>query len=102
MIVDLHGLNEGRSSQFEKFWSGLGKVLKEYCEAAADSKCHGAATTPLAISIPDLKQKVVESFSEEERLELPVPSDSAVRLQFLPKNRKARGALNSLGDLKYM
>ena len=66
VIVDLRALNEGRPSQFEKFWSGLGKVLNEYCEAAADSRRHGAATTPLAISIPDLKQKVVESFSEEE------------------------------------
>ena len=56
-----------------------------YCEAAADSRRHGAATTPLAISIPDLKQRVIESFDEQERSELSVPSDSAVRLQFLPK-----------------
>ena len=55
VIVDLRAPNEGRPSQFEKFWSGLGKVLNEYCGAAADSRCHGAATTPLAISIPDLK-----------------------------------------------
>ena len=26
VIVDLRAQNEGRSSQFEKFWSGLGKV----------------------------------------------------------------------------
>ena len=89
VIVDLRAQNEGRPSQFEKFWSGLGKVLNEYCEAAADSRRHGAATTPLAISIPDLKQRVIESFDEQERSELSVPSDSAVRLQFLPKNPRA-------------
>ena len=103
VIVDLRALNEGRPSQFEKFWSGLGKVLNEYCEAAADSRRHGAATTPLAISIPDLKQRVIESFPEEERSEVLVPSDSAVRLQFLPKNPRARSALNFTGrfEIKY-
>lgn len=102
VIVDLHALNKDLAS-LKKFWSGLGKVLNEYCEAAAGSRCHGAATSPLAISIPDMKQKVVETFSEEERLELSLPSDSAVQLQFLPKNRRAQSALNFTGrfEIKY-
>ena len=103
VIIDLRALNEGRPIQFEKFWSGLGKVLNEYCEAAADSRYHGAATTPLAISIPDLKQKVIESFSEEEQLEVSVPSNSAVHLQFLPRNQRAQSALSFSGriEIKY-
>lgn len=30
VIKDLCAQNEGRPSQFEKFWSGLGKVLNKY------------------------------------------------------------------------
>ena len=44
VIVDLRALNEGRPSQFEKFWTGLSKVLNEYCEAAGNSRRRGAAT----------------------------------------------------------
>lgn len=103
MVVDLRALNEGRPSQFEKFWSGLGGVLNEYCEAAADSRRHGAATSPLAISVADLQQMVIESFPEEEKSDFPIPSISAIRLQFLPKNQQTRSALNFTRrfDIKY-
>ena len=103
VVVDLGALNEGRPSQFEKFWSGLERVLNEYCEPAADSRRHGAATSPLAISVADLQQMVIESFPEEERSDLSSPSISAIRLQFLPKNQRTRSALNFTRrfDVKY-
>ena len=57
VVIDLRTLNEGQPSHFEVFWTKLGKLLNEYCEAIADSRHHGAATSPFAISVTDLHQR---------------------------------------------
>ena len=46
---------------------------------------------------------VIESFPEEEKSDFPIPSISAIRLQFLPKNQQTRSALNFTRrfDIKY-
>lgn len=79
IIVDLRRLNSGQPSKFEEFWEYMYKVLNEYSEAAADSRRHGVATLPVAISIEDLQQRVIEKIPPEKGVA--VPSVSSIHLQ---------------------
>ena len=67
VVVDLRELNEGRPSQYTRFWELLQEVLHEYNEAAASDRCHSHAQIPIAMSIPDLSQKVQEKIPPEEK-----------------------------------
>ena len=93
IVVDLRHLNERRCSRFDTFWSYLEIVLQDYCEAAADDRRHGDAHLPVAISIPDLKEKVIEKIPVESRNTTPVPSDECIWLQFLPMNKHAQSSM---------
>ena len=66
--------------------------MQNYCEDAADDRRHGDAHLPIAMSIPDLKRKVIETIPIESRNTAPVPSDECIRLQFLPKNKHAQSS----------
>ena len=74
------------------------QVLNEYSEAAADSRRHGAATLPVAISVEDLRQQVMKKIPPEK--DVTVPSVSSIRLQFLPKHPWAQSALRNTGRFK--
>ena len=98
IIVDLRRLNSGQPSKFDEFWEYMDKVLNEYSEAAADSRRHGVATLPVAISIEDLRQRVIEKIPPEK--DVAVPSVSSIYLQFLPKHPWAHSALRNTGRFK--
>ena len=99
--VDLRKLNSGQPSKFEEFWSYMDKVMNEYSEAAADSRRHGKATLPIAASVEDLRRLVIEKMPSGT--DIPIPSVSAIRLQFLPKHPWAHAAFKNTGrfDVKF-
>ena len=49
VVVDLCEFNEGRPSQYTRFWELLREVLHKYKEAAASDKCHSHAQMPVAM-----------------------------------------------------
>ena len=85
VVVDLRELNEERPSQYTRFWELLREVLHEYNEAAASDRRHSHAQIPVAMSIPDLSQKVQEKIPPEEKESVKIPSNEWIRLQFLPR-----------------
>ena len=52
-------------------------VLQDYCEAAADDRRHGDAHLSVAISIPELKIKVIKKYLES-RLTTPAPPNECI------------------------
>ena len=74
------------------------QYINEYSEAAADSRRHGVATLPVAISIEDLRRRVVEKIPPS--MNISIPSVSAIRLQFLPKHPWVHSVLKNTGRLK--
>ena len=58
--------------------------MHEYNEAAVSDRRHSHAQIPVAMSIPDLSQKVQEKIPPEEKESVKIPSNEWIRLQFLP------------------
>ena len=86
LVVDLRE-NDGRQTdKFKLFWDCMEKYLSE--TTAVQERCHGDVTfMAKAISVRDLTQEVSKMCPEE-----PVPSEQWVRLQFYPKNPRAKTA----------
>ncbi len=77
-MIDLHKLNQGKSSKFDTTWSNYYKI------SALDDRRHGDA---VAMSIPDLKKKAVDKMPLDVESSPSIPSDEYVRLQFLLINK---------------
>lgn len=87
LIVDLRKENKGQSNRFDVFWKKMKSFLDE--SSAVHERCHGDVTyMTKAISVQDLIKQVAELCPGE-----PVPSEQWVRLQFYPKNPRAKTAV---------
>ena len=86
VIVDLRELNKGHSSKFTNFWEKMKVFLNE--SSAVHERRHGQTTyMAKAISVRDLVQQVSQMCPGE-----PLPSEQWVRLQFCPRNPRAKVA----------
>jgi hypothetical protein len=86
LIVDLRENNGRTTDKFKVFWECMEKYLNE--STAVQERRHGNVTfMAKAISVRDLIQEVAKMCPRE-----PVPSEQWVRLQFFPKNPRAKTA----------
>lgn len=86
LMVDLRELNRGHSDKFAVFWEKMKVYLNE--SSAVHERRHGEVTyMAKAISVRDLIQEVAKMCPGE-----PVPSEQWVRLQFCPRNPRAKTA----------
>ena len=61
LAFDLRELNEGKHGKYDEFWEGVSQVLERDFPPAAEERRHGDELfLPVAISIQDLKRKVLE------------------------------------------
>ena len=73
--MDLREVNERRPSQYTHFGELLHEELHKYNEAAASNRQHSHAQMPVAMSIPDLLQKVHDKILPEEKASVKISSD---------------------------
>ena len=86
LMVDLRELNKGHSDMFAVFWEKMNVYLNE--SSAVHERRHGEVTyMAKAVSVRDLIQEVAKMCPGE-----PVPSEQWVRLQFCPRNPRAKTA----------
>ena len=86
IIVDLRENNGSQSDKYKVFWECLQRYLQE--STAVHERRHGNVTyMAKAISVRDLIQQVSKLCPDQ-----PVPSEQWVRLQFFPKNPRAKVA----------
>lgn len=93
LIVDLRK-NNGRpcDPKLEPFWDELAKLLDEV-SAVDDRRQHSTSYLPFAISIDDLREQVKARLPPDA----PTPSNSWIRLNFMPSNPMAKTAENYTG-----
>jgi hypothetical protein len=85
ILVDLRHLNTNGTDRFAVFWKKCETFLQE-CTAVHERR-HGNATyLARALSVRDL----VEEVSKQCPKDTPIPSLQWVRLQFYPKNPRAK------------
>ena len=86
LVVDLRENNGRQTDKFKVFWDCMEKYLSE--TTAVQERRHGDVTfMAKAISVRDLTQEVSKMCPAE-----PVPSEQWVRLEFYPKNPRAKTA----------
>ena len=96
---DLRHHNHGRESIYDPFWEECRKYLQE--ETAVDDRRHDEILhLAKAISVRDLLEQVKAKCPEG----IPIPSEQWLRLQFWPKNKTNKSALQYTGklDVKFM
>ena len=95
VIVDLRELNEGQASKYDQFWTKCAAYLSE--TSAVQERRHGdICFMAKAISVRDL----IEQVSKRCEPGTPIPSDPWVRLNFSPRNPRAKVAECYCGKLK--
>lgn len=87
ILVDLRELNTNGSDQYSVFWKHCESFLQE-CTTVHERRHDNATYLARAISVRDL----VEQVSKICPLGTPIPSLQWVRLQFYPKNPRAKTA----------
>lgn len=86
LLIDLRGNNGCKGNRFESFWEKMKIYLNE--STAVQDRRHGLVTyMAKAISVRDLIDEVSKMCPSE-----PIPSEQWVRLQFFPKNSRAKTA----------
>ncbi|XP_055999413.1 uncharacterized protein LOC130048586 [Ostrea edulis] len=99
LIVDLRK-NNGRpcDPKLQPFWDELAKLLEEV-STVDDRRQHSTSYLPFAISIDDLREQVKARLPPGD----PTPSNSWIRLNFMPSNPMAKTAANYTGrfNVKY-
>ena len=61
LAFDLRELNQGNHTKYDEFWEGIHQVLQRDFPPAAEERRHGNDLyLPVAISLQDLKRKVLE------------------------------------------
>ena len=99
VVDDLRHHNRGRVSKYDQFWEQCRKYFAE--STAVDERRHDEVLhLAKAISARDLLEQVAAMCPEGT----PVPSEQWLRLQFWPKNKTTKSALQYTGklDVKYM
>ena len=73
-VVDPREFNASKAASLT-FWQHFEKVLQEYC---ADNQRHGDVHLPVAMSIPDVKRKVLEKMFPDTQCNAVIPSDEYI------------------------
>ena len=95
LLLDLRAHNSSHSDQFSVFWENLQAFLKD--QSTVHELRHGdVAYMAKAISVRDLVQEVTKLCPHET----PIPSLQWVRLQFCPRNPRAKVASLYRGHFK--
>ena len=95
IVVDLRELNEGRTAKYDEFWKKCDEYLAE--STAVPERRHGQVCfMAQALSVRDL----VDQVSKRCLPDTPIPSESWVRLNFSPRNPRAKVAEHYRGRLK--
>ena len=89
-VYDLRELNSGRPEKYGQFWEGLRQILeRDFPSAAEDRRQRENVYLPVAVSVRDLIQRVVEEYPGVD-----TPSEPWILLQFTPKNKCSHAAFN--------
>ena len=80
LVYDLRDHYGGRQSQFETFWQKAKEFLEDVGTAVDERRHSTVVHVAKAISIRDLREKVVERCPPDT----PTPGDEWIRLQFSP------------------
>lgn len=95
IAFDLRHLNEGRPEKYNEFWGYVQEFIEEEQLNAVDDRRHGQVChMALAMSIPDLIQKVKDKHPNVE-----TPSASWVGLQFAPQHPLYHSSIHYTGRL---
>ena len=97
VLVDLRHQNEGRAAQYDVFWTKCNEFIAE-CSAVHDRR-HGDSEISYmatAISVRDMITQVKQKCPPDA----PIPSEAWVRLNFSPKNPRAKVSMHYHGKLK--
>ena len=95
VIVDLREMNEGRVAKYGVFWEKCAEYIAE-CTAVPERRHGEVCFMAKAISVRDLINQV----SKRCPLGAPIPSESWVRLNFAPRNPRAKVAQLYRGQLQ--
>ena len=90
------------SSMFNEFWDELALLVEEVNTAVDEQRYGNVLHMPIAISISDLRQKVLErlQLKHEEGNQFPeIPSIEWIRLQFSSRNPYCSITLRQTGKL---
>ena len=86
----------GEKTKFDQFWACAKEYIEEEVGTAVDDRRHSTVVhTAKAISVRDLREKVVERCPPNT----PVPSDEWIRLQFSPSCKSSHTQLRYTGRL---
>ena len=101
-VFDLREVRTSHNvTKFDVFWEEAAKFIEEDVGTAVDDRRHGTVThLAKAVSIRDFREQVKTRVPDGT----PIPSEEWLRLQFWPKSKKTRTALQHTGRLnvKYM
>ena len=92
VIIDLREMNEGRVGKYDIFWEKCTEYIAECTERRHGEVCFMAK----ALSVRDLVNQV----SKRCPPVVPIPSESWVRLNFAPRNPRAKVAERYCGQCK--
>ncbi|KAK6186795.1 hypothetical protein SNE40_006067 [Patella caerulea] len=100
MAVDLRELNSGQIRKYDPFFEALDSYINRTTLNAAHERRHEAiGRLAVAISVRDLINQVSKDLDPN----IPIPSESYLRLQFWPKNRHFHSSVHYTGrfNLRY-
>jgi hypothetical protein len=95
IVVDLRELNEGHEAKYELFWTNCSEYISE-CTAVPERRHGDICFMATVISVRDLIDQVSKRYPPGT----PIPSESWVRLNFSPRNPRAKVAQHYRGRLK--
>ena len=87
IVVDLRELNEGREAKYELFWTKCSEYISE-CTAVPERRHGDICFMATVISVRDF----IDQVSKRCPPGTPIPSESWVRLNFSPRNPRAKVA----------
>ena len=94
-IEDLRSISM-KESHFDEFWNCLGKLLNEITAADQRRKTDQSFFQE-AMSIGDLRNKVLEEYPHLQEQKHPIPCTETIRLSFVPKTRSQAASLKCSG-----
>ena len=95
IIVDMRELNQGHVAKYDVFWTKCSEYISE-CTAVPKRRHGDICFMSKALSVRDLINQVSKRCPPAE----PIPSESWVRLNFSPRNPRAKVAQHYQGRLK--
>ena len=99
IICDLRANNGFQGTIFDDFWDAMQEYFNDVLPAVHERRTRQIMYMPIAISVRDLREAVIEILKEKNNQEtfekINIPSIEWIRLQFQPKNQYAKNAIRS-------